>query len=70
MSENLNLEAALQELEEIAQRLESGDLTMDESLSLFERGQRLIQQCQQDLDEKELRIQQIMGDDSLSPLNP
>jgi exodeoxyribonuclease VII small subunit len=66
MAEDFSLEAALRELDEIVHQLESSEHTLDESLALFEKGQQLIKLCQQDLDCKELRIQQIMEDDSLA----
>ena len=66
--ETLTLEEALRELNTIVQQLEDGDSTLDESLELFERGQALVRRCQADLEAKDLRIQQILDDDSLAPL--
>lgn len=60
MAEDFSLDAALRELDEIVQQLESSEHTLDESLALFEKGQQLIKLCQQDLDAKELHIQEIM----------
>lgn len=51
-------EEAFAELERIVDRLEDGELTLKESLSLFERGQALAVACSQKLDEAELRIEQ------------
>jgi len=65
MNDKINLEDALRTLQDIVEQLESGDLSLDESLELFEQGQALIKQCQNDIDGKELRIQQIMDDGSL-----
>lgn len=67
MNSPFSLENAMTELDTIVRQLESGDLPLDEAMSLFEKGQQLVKQCQSDLDQKELRIQQIMGDDSLAP---
>jgi len=47
------------ELEETVGRLEAGDLTLDESLSLFERGTALAEQCNVLLDSAELRVRQL-----------
>jgi exodeoxyribonuclease VII small subunit len=66
MAEEFSLETALRDLDEIVRQLESSELALDESLTLFEKGQRLIKQCQQDLDAKELRVQHILEDDSLA----
>ncbi len=43
----LSFEAALAELDETVRQLEAGDLSLDESLALFERGQLLSARCQQ-----------------------
>jgi exodeoxyribonuclease VII small subunit len=52
-------EAALGELEEIIQRMESGDVPLDESLRLYARGTFLISHCQQRLDTAEKQIEQL-----------
>ncbi len=61
------LEKALQELDDIVRRLESGEGSLDEAVGWFEQGQALVKQCQQDLEAKTLRIQQITGEDGLTP---
>ncbi len=68
-SNDLSLEEALQKLEAIVQQLESGEGSLDEALALFEEGQTLVRFCQQDLDAKELRVQQILDDESLAPFD-
>ncbi len=55
----LTFEAAYDELESIIARLEEGDLPLEESMSLFERGRQLSDYCQKLLDSAELRITQI-----------
>lgn len=60
--DNLTFEAALAELESIVDRLENGDLTLDESVALFEQGQRLAMFCQGQLDAAELRVRQLAPD--------
>ena len=55
-------EDSLERLEEIVQRLESGNLTLDESLRLFEEGTRLTKVCQRRLTEAELRIERLVGE--------
>ena len=49
-------ENALKGLEEIVQRLESGDLALEDSLKLFEEGIRLTRVCSDRLEEAEKRI--------------
>ncbi|MBM4424516.1 MAG: exodeoxyribonuclease VII small subunit [Chloroflexi bacterium] len=52
-------EQAFAQLEEIVAKLESADLSLDESLALFERGQALAAQCAKLLDAAELKVKQI-----------
>ncbi|MDT7897580.1 MAG: exodeoxyribonuclease VII small subunit [Armatimonadota bacterium] len=49
-------EEAVSRLEEIVQLLESGELPLDETVRLYEEGQRLIAFCQQKLADAERRI--------------
>lgn len=55
-------EAALKQLEEIVQRLEKGELSLEESLKLYEAGIRLSRLCHAKLDEAEGRIEQLLKD--------
>ncbi len=50
MSEQLSYEAARAELEDVVRRLEAGGIPLEESLSLWERGEALALICQQWLD--------------------
>lgn len=52
-------EAALDELEQITSRMERGDVPLDESLRLYERGTFLIRHCQERLDSAEKQIEQL-----------
>ena len=58
----LTFEAAFQELEETVQRLENGELTLDEAIALFERGQALARLCDEKLEQAELRVDQLLPD--------
>lgn len=55
-----SFEASLKNLEEIVQRLEGGELTLEESLRLFEEGVRLTRVCAATLDEADRRIAVLM----------
>jgi exodeoxyribonuclease VII small subunit len=55
-------EDAYQELADIIDRLESGDLSLDESMTLFERGRTLVMLCEKQLNAAELRVSQLLGD--------
>ncbi|HHY46458.1 MAG TPA: exodeoxyribonuclease VII small subunit [Firmicutes bacterium] len=57
-------EEALSRLEEIVTALEGGELTLDESLALFEEGMRLLRVCTKRLDEAESRVSMLLrGED-------
>lgn len=52
-----SFEDALSELETIVERMESGELSLEDSLTAFERGTALSKRCQQALDAAEKRIE-------------
>ena len=52
-----SFEHAMKELEEAADKLESGDLGLDDSIKEFERGIKLARYCQQKLEEAERKIE-------------
>ncbi len=60
-NDGLSFEEAFARLEATVQRLEVGDLSLEEALGLFEEGMRLVQQCLARLDAAELRVSQIIG---------
>jgi exodeoxyribonuclease VII small subunit len=68
--EELSFEEALLELEQTVAQLESGNLTLDASLSLFERGRRLAAYCGLLLDKAQLRIEQLTEDGEIISLSP
>jgi len=53
----LKFEKALAELRGIVDKLEAGDLELDESLKLFERGVKLIQSCSKRLEDAQRRVE-------------
>lgn len=66
-------ERSLDELESLVQRLEKGDLSLDESLQAYERGIALFRSCQTALDQAELRVR-LLSDpqdpDGAQPFSP
>lgn len=57
---NPSFEELSSELESIVAKLEAGDLSLDESLALFERGTELAKKCTEMLDKAELRIKELV----------
>lgn len=57
----MTFEQALVALEEIVQQLERGDVPLDQSISLYERGEKLRSACQQRLDAAQARIEKIVA---------
>jgi exodeoxyribonuclease VII small subunit len=55
----LPFEKALAELEEIVRRLERGDVPLEDSIAIYERGEALKKHCEQLLKKAEARIEKI-----------
>ena len=55
--QDVDFEAALEELEGLVERMEEGDLSLEESLKTYERGIALSRACQKSLDAAEQRIE-------------
>lgn len=69
----LDFEAAMQELETLVERLEQGDLPLEESLAAFERGVTLTRSCQTALKEAEQKVEILLkkaGEPSISSFEP
>lgn len=56
---SLSFEAAMSELEVIVRRLEGGDVSLEESVALYERGHTLRQHCEARLAAAQARIEQV-----------
>lgn len=61
---DVTFEAAIQRLSKIVEKLEGGDLALEESLRLFEEGVRLSRAAQEKLDSAEKRVDELVGVDS------
>ena len=55
-----NFETSLQELETLVEKMEQGDLSLEESLGHFERGVQLSRNCQQALKTAEQKVEILM----------
>jgi exodeoxyribonuclease VII small subunit len=58
---DLAFEQAFAQLEEVVRQLEAGNLPLERSLELYERGMALARLCQKKLDEAEQKVSQIAG---------
>ena len=56
----VDFESTLAELEELVSRMESGELSLNESLKTFERGIELTRKCQASLEAAELKVQMLI----------
>ncbi len=68
-----HFEQALSELEAVVEQLESGELSLEQSLQRFERGIALTRACQRSLAEAEQRVKVLMetdGRERLAPFEP
>ena len=65
--EQMSFEEALSALEAIVQQLERGDVPLDHSITLYERGEKLRAACQKRLDAAQARIEKIVTNADGSP---
>jgi exodeoxyribonuclease VII small subunit len=55
-----NFEKAMQELEEIVQQMEQGEVSLDESLKIFEKGMELSKFCYDKLNQAEKKLKKLV----------
>jgi exodeoxyribonuclease VII small subunit len=60
VSQKIDFEKSMEELEKIVGDLESGSLTLDQSISAFERGIELSKLCQKKLEAAEERVKKLL----------
>ena len=66
-------ERSLEELEKVVGELEAGDLSLERSLALFERGMELSEACRKQLEEAETRVEMLLrkeGKMTAEPFRP
>lgn len=61
--EDMTYEQAFNELESIVNDLETDERPLEDALALFERGQALAHHCARMLEDAELKVQELSGDD-------
>lgn len=67
--ENMSFESTIEELEQLVEQLESGDLALDEALRKFERGISLARAGQLKLDDAEQRVRILLSNSDGAPLS-
>jgi exodeoxyribonuclease VII small subunit len=60
-TKDLTYESAFAELQDIVNKLEAEPGALDQAMSLFERGQALVERCSKLLDQAELKIKRLSG---------
>jgi len=68
-----SFESSLDQLEKVVKELEAGDLSLDRSLELFERGMGLSDTCRKQLEEAETRVEMLIrkeGKMTAEPFRP
>jgi exodeoxyribonuclease VII small subunit len=60
MADEKSFESSLKELEQIVEQIEAGNLPLERSLELFEKGVRLSRECQARLDDAERKVEMLL----------
>lgn len=60
----MSFEKKLTRLEQIVQKMEGGEMSLDESLALFEEGVNLSRDCNKELSEAEQKVKKLVGVDA------
>ena len=68
MNKTMNFEESIRRLEEIVRRMEQGNVSLEESLKLFEEGTALAGSCNAQLDAAELKVVRLMKGQDGNPV--
>lgn len=60
MTNKQTFEDSMTKLETLVRSMENGEVTLDESLKLFEEGSSLVKKCQKDLQNVETKVEKII----------
>lgn len=69
-TDELDFEAAIKELENLVERMEQGDQSLEQSLKDFERGVELTRTCQKALKQAEQKVQLLLEQSGQAELTP
>ncbi|MDY4770995.1 MAG: exodeoxyribonuclease VII small subunit [Lachnospiraceae bacterium] len=64
--ENRSIEEAMEALDQIAKRLESNEITLEESFQIYKEGMELLQYCSRKIDTVEKKMLQMNEDGTVS----
>lgn len=65
---SVTFEASMERLDEIVKTLESGEVSLEESIALFEEGTKLAAKCTELLDGAELKVTRLMAGPDGAPV--
>ena len=65
-----SFESCLEDLEKVVKELEAGDLSLERSLELFEKGMHLSESCRKQLEEAETRVELLIRKDGKTEPEP
>ncbi|HOI10619.1 MAG TPA: exodeoxyribonuclease VII small subunit [Myxococcota bacterium] len=68
--ESQDFEALLKDLTALVDRLERGNLPLEESIATYEKGAALLARAQQVLDAAQARLERLIGPDQTAPIDP
>ena len=60
----MSFEEKLQELESIVEKLENGQLSLDESIDLFEKGIKLVRECDSNLKNARMKVEKLIEENN------
>ena len=58
--DTVNFETSLKKLEKIIEKLEDGDISLEDSVKSFEEGIGLVKECQKQLSQAELKVKKLL----------
>jgi len=65
---SFSFEASMERLEKIVAELESGDLTLEQSMNAFEEGVGLVKKCREFLEASRQRVEVLLGEEAGKPV--
>ena len=67
--DTVNFEVSLKKLEKIIEKLEDGDISLEDSVKSFEEGIGLVKECQKQLSQAELKVKKLLDNGDIVDLD-